>query len=310
MKYVVITPVRNEGRFIGHTIRSMEQQTIGPQQWILVDDGSTDNTFEILSAASQVHGWITVVKRPDRGFRKSGGGVVEAFYDGYAKIAQNTWDFVVKLDGDLTFEPNYFERCLGEFSADPRLGIASGTIVVHQGGQVRVDSPNDPPFHVRGAAKMYRRACWDQISPLMQAPGWDTIDEVKANMHGWATRTFPDVHLVQRRDTGASDGHWRNWYKNGVANYVTGYHPVFMLAKCVQRAFRRPPSAALALLAGFCSGYIKRLPRVNKDAARYLRRQQWLRLTSRPSIYGGRATGRDLAHTSSHNLDNSKAAVD
>jgi biofilm PGA synthesis N-glycosyltransferase PgaC len=284
--YVVITPVRNEEDYVSRTIDSVARQTLLPRQWVVVDDGSTDLTADILDAAARSCDWITVVRRPDRGFRKSGGGVVDAFYDGYAALHDSRWEFIVKLDGDLSFDPDYFEACFAHFADDPRLGIGGGTILVQDNGQLRVDTPGAPPFHIRGATKIYRRKCWDQISPLVRAPGWDTIDEVRANMHGWSTRTLHDVSLVQHRPTGSNDGDWRHWYKNGVANYITGYHPLFMLAKCVKRAFQRPHVAAAALCAGFCSGYLKRLPRVQDDnAVRYLRRQQLLRLMSRPSIY-------------------------
>ena len=145
----------------------MVRQTIPPQKWVIVDDGSTDDTFEISRKASSEHSWITVIRRPDRGFRKSGGGVVEAFYDGYAAVSEEPWEFIVKLDGDLTFEPGYFEACFAQFANDARLGIGGGTILVRDNGRLRVDSPDDPPFHVRGATKIYRRACWEQISPLV-----------------------------------------------------------------------------------------------------------------------------------------------
>jgi poly-beta-1,6-N-acetyl-D-glucosamine synthase len=288
VRYVVITPVRNEAAFVDRTIESMAAQTLRPQQWVIVDDGSTDGTSRILETAAGQHAWVTVVTRADRGSRKSGGGVVEAFYDGYSALDQASWDFLVKLDGDLTFGSDYFARCLAHFDQDPRLGIGGGTVCVVDGGQTRIDSPGDPPFHVRGATKIYRHACWDQISPLVRAPGWDTIDEVKANMHGWHTRTFPELTVMQQRATGGVDGAWRNWFKNGVANYVTGYHPAFMLAKCVRRSWARPRVvAAIALWSGFCWGYVKRQPRVDDVfALRYLRRQQLLRLMSRPSIYG------------------------
>jgi poly-beta-1,6-N-acetyl-D-glucosamine synthase len=284
--YVVITPVRNEARFIANTIASMVAQTIRPVQWVIVDDGSSDGTPEIVDAAAREHRWITGVRRSDRGFRKSGGGVVEAFYDGYQKLASSSWEFIVKLDGDLTFAPDYFETCIARFRENDKLGIGGGTILVRENDKVRVDSPGDPPFHVRGATKIYRRACWEQISPLVQAPGWDTIDEVRANMRGWHTLTFRGANLLQQRATGAEDGQWCNWYKNGVANYVTGYHPLFMLAKCIKRTFGSAPLAGVALGAGFCAGYLKGLPQVNDvEAVRYLRGQQLLRLLSRESIY-------------------------
>jgi glycosyltransferase involved in cell wall biosynthesis len=278
--------VRNEAEYVGKTIESMCRQTTRPAHWVIVDDGSTDATGEVVTAAAADTPWLSVVRRPDRGFRKSGGGVIEAFYDGFAALKTQEWDYLVKLDGDLTFEPTYFETCFAQFANEPRLGIGGGIVCGMRDGRLHVDSPGDPPFHVRGATKIYRRECWDQIAPLVRAPGWDTIDEVKANMTGWTTRTFDEIPLLQHRVTGASDGEWRNWYKNGLANYVTGYHPLFMLAKCVKRAFQTTPLAAVALGAGFCSGYANRVPMCEDVAAiRYLRRQQILRLLSRPSIY-------------------------
>jgi len=214
--------------------------------------------------------------------------VIEAFYDGYSKIGCTNWDFLVKLDGDLSFAPDYFEKCFSHFSAEQDLGIGGGMVCLLENGGLREDSPGDPPFHVRGATKIYRRACWDRISPLAIAPGWDTIDEVKANMLGWTTRTFRDLTLIQHKKTGSADGRWRNWFKNGLANYITGYHPLFMLGKCLKRIFQKPPFLASAgLLAGFCSGYLRMVPQV-EDARliRYLRGQQIRRLTGRSSIYG------------------------
>ena len=285
--YVVITPVRDEADYVGLTIQSMVNQAHRPVRWVIVNDGSTDGTPAILDAAAARHSWITVVHRRNRGARASGGGVVEAFNDGYARLAGIAWEFLVKLDGDLSFEPDYFVRCFDRFAASPALGIGGGTICVLQDGVASTESVGDPPFHVRGATKIYRRECWAQISPLVVAPGWDTIDEVKANLNGWVTRTFNDLALIQHKPTGTADGTWLNAFKNGRANYVTGYDPLFMMAKCLKRTFARPPLVCgLAMAAGFCSGYVKRLPQVpDLQAIQYLRGQQRRRLLLQSSIY-------------------------
>ena len=294
VNYVVITPVRNEVEFVGRTIQSMASQTMTPQQWVIVDDGSSDGTGDVLAAATERHAWIKVVRRKDRGFRHSGSGVVQAFEDGLAAVDAPDWQFLVKLDGDLAFDADYFAASLGHFAKDPSLGIAGGVVYVSVDGQWKVDSPGDPPFHVRGATKIYRRACWEQISPLPAYPGWDTIDEVKANMHGWRTRSLRGIPLYQQRATGGADGAWRNWLKNGLANYVTGYHPLFMLGKCVKRLWGAPPVVpAIALWLGFCSGYVRRGPRLREmDVVRYLRQQQLRRLFMRSSIYSAPRAGR------------------
>src|SRR5688572_18429736 len=199
VQYIIISPVRNEAPHLPATIHSVASQTVTPAQWIVVDDGSTDATPQILRDAALKYPWITLVTRSDRGARKPGGGVVEAFYEGFARIKGTDWDFLVKLDGDVSFAPDYFERCFGEFAADARLGIGGGLVCIAKDGQLEEESKLDPMFHVRGATKIYRRACWDKLGQLIAAPGWDTLDELKANMLGWTTRTFRDNQLVHHR---------------------------------------------------------------------------------------------------------------
>lgn len=287
-EYVVITPVRDEASHVMRTIEAMRAQTIRPASWIVVNDGSRDATGAILDQAAAETPWMRVVHRPDRGHRANGSGVMEAFYAGHSLLGSEAWDYLVKLDGDLSFEADYFERSFLHFGSDPKLGIGGGTIYSMVTGTAAIDSTGDPPFHVRGATKIYRRACWEAIAPLVRAPGWDTIDEVKANMLGWATRTFPELRLLQHKPTGSADGNWRNAFKNGRANYVTGYDPMFMLAKCVKRAAQRPAFiTGLAMAAGFGSGYLAGTPRTpDSNVIRYLRQQQRRRLLLRSSIYG------------------------
>jgi poly-beta-1,6-N-acetyl-D-glucosamine synthase len=288
-RYVVVTPVRDEAEHVALTISSMRAQTRRPVHWVIVDDGSTDGTSEVLDRETAgLEQWITVVHRRDRGFRASGSGVMDAFYAGFDLLTEGSWDYLVKLDGDLSFEPDFFERCLDRFEAEPRLGIGGGTVCALTDGQAEVESRGDPPFHVRGATKIYSRACWQAVAPLPRVPGWDTLDEVMANRLGWSTRTFADLKILQHKPTGSADGRWRNAVKNGKANYLTGYHPAFMLAKCLRRAGRRPLGVeAGGLLFGYLSGYWQRQPKAaDGDSVRYLRRQQLRRLMLRPSIYG------------------------
>lgn len=284
-RYVVITPVRDEEEYIRFTLRSMIMQTLRPVEWVIVNDGSTDGTGEIIEGFAAAHSWIHVVHRANRGYRKAGGGVIDAFYEGFSALRSREWDFVVKLDGDLEFEETYFRDCLSCFRDDPQLGIAGGTIV-HLIDGVRRDE-RVPEFHVRGATKIYRKACWDAIGGLLRAPGWDTLDEVKANMVGWTTRSFSDISILHHRFTGEADGMWKNFVKNGTANYICGYHPFFMLLKCARRLYKKPILiGSVALLYGFFRGYLCGVPQIEDKALMgYLRRQQLNRLMLRPSIW-------------------------
>lgn len=284
-KYVVVTPVRDEQAYVRFTLDSVVAQTVRPTEWIIVDDGSTDKTGAILDEYAKPFSWIRVIHRPDRGFRKPGGGVVDAFYDGYKSVIRPDWEFVVKLDGDLTLPPDYFQSCFDRFFQDPSLGIAGGALYCETNG--RRKSEVHPRFHVRGATKIYKRACWEAIGGLFPAPGWDTIDEVKANMLGWKTCTFPDVQALHHRLTGTADGLVRDNIKHGLVCYVCGYHPLFLAASCINRLARKPYIiGSAAIVYGFAKGHVRRHPRVN-DARiiQYLRKQQLKRLFGGQTIW-------------------------
>lgn len=150
--------------------------------------------------------------RPDRGRRNSAGGEINAFYRGYREIVDSDWDIIGKLDGDLSFEEDYFEKCMASFAENPRLNIEGGNIfnVI----LVKPVPEPHPRFHVRGAVKLYRRACWEQIGRLTPSPGWDTLDEVKAQFHGWDTYTFSDVPVMHHRVTGDRCSGWRAEKRN------------------------------------------------------------------------------------------------
>lgn len=284
-RYVIVTPIRDEEKFIEATIASVQAQTLLPAEWVIVDDGSTDRTGEIIDRYASQFPWIRVVHRENRGFRKSGGGVMEAFYDGFKALRCREWDFVVKLDGDLSLQPTYFEKCFEHFESDPKLGIGGGDIYHELGGVQKLEAT--PKFHVRGATKIYRRACWEAIDGLWRAPGWDTIDEVKANMLGWTTYSFGELKIAHHRLTGTAEGLLRDRIKHGVACYVSGYSPLFVIASCASRLVKKPYVAGSAAIAyGFLKGYCVRMPRVNdKQLIKYLRTQQLRRLCGLKTIW-------------------------
>lgn len=283
--YIIITPVRDEEDYLERTILSVVRQRSLPMQWILMDDGSRDRTGEIIDRYAGQYPWITACHRTDRGFRNSAGGEIDAFYEGYEHVAYTGWDFLVKLDGDLSFSPDYFAQCFAEFTKNPLLGIAGGGIYHDLNGRITLEE--SPLFHVRGATKIYRRECWDAIGGLLRVPGWDTIDELKANMLGWTTRTFPALRLLHYRYTGAADGAWKNGVKDGRANYIAGYHPIFMILKCATRILKQPRLVGSAgLMLGFLGGYWRRTPRVqDPPLICYTRNQQMRRLLLLDSIW-------------------------
>jgi len=285
IKYVIVSPVRDEEQYIQETIRSITHQTIRPVEWIIVNDGSSDNTGQIAETFAQQYPWIRVLNRPDRGRRVPGTGVMEAFYHGYESLHSQDWEYLVKLDGDVGLEPDYFEQCFQRFNEQPDLGMCGGMLYRIRDGVL--EREEHPIFHVRGPIKLYRRACWEAIGGLIKAPGWDTVDEVKANMCGWRTRSFLDLKAIHYRPTGAAEGTWRDGVKNGRADYISGYHPLFMLAKCAKRLFQAPyVIGAVSHAYGFVTGYLKRIPQIEDPALIcYIRNQQLRRLFFRESIW-------------------------
>ncbi len=284
-RYVIVTPARDEQEYIRFTLESVVAQTVRPSEWIIVDDGSTDQTAAIVSEYAQKYPWIRLLRRANRGFRKSGGGVMEAFQEGYNALSCKSWDFLVKLDGDLTFDADYFQKCFDHFQKQPDLGIGGGNIYHKIGDKLKVESV--PKFHVRGATKIYRRACWEAIGGLWPAPGWDTIDETKANMLRWQTETFAELRLLHHRLTGTAGGTWGNMVKNGRAYYISGYHPLFMLARCVYRIPQRPYLlGTLGMLYGYWKSYFDKTQRVqDPDLVEYVQRQQLRRLLGKQTIW-------------------------
>jgi poly-beta-1,6-N-acetyl-D-glucosamine synthase len=277
-KYVVISPVRDEGQYIAGTIQSVIRQTMRPTEWIIVDDGSHDETGRIIDRYAKQYPWIVALHRADRGRRLAGAGVMEAFHYGYEHLQCQDWEFLGKLDGDVSLEASYFEACIRRFAEDVKLGICGGVLYFEKNGHLQLDK--QPRHHVRGALKLYRRSCWAEIGGLIRSPGWDTVDEIHAQMLGWQTRSFSDLKVIHHRPAGAAAGTWRDNVKNGCADYVSGYHPLFIFFKCLKRMFQKPYIIkSFAHAYGYASGYVKRMPRGgNKELIQFLRSQQMRRL--------------------------------
>jgi len=283
--YVVITAVKDEERYIEFTIKSMLKQTIKPLRWVIVDDGSTDNTPAMIKNYAEKYPWIKCVYGTDQGQRKPGVRHIRAFYQGLDALDKTDWDFIVKLDGDLSFEEDYFEKCFMRFNDNTKLGIGGGVILNVLGDKLIPEK--HPLFHVRGATKIYKRTCWEAIGGIVVSQCYDTVDEVRANMLGYQTRSFLDINLIHHRYTGNAYGKWGSSVKNGVANYLSGYHPLFMFAKCGKRFLQKPYSInAIGLGYGYINGYLKNIPQaIDSETIKYLRRQQLRRLMCMSSIW-------------------------
>jgi glycosyltransferase involved in cell wall biosynthesis len=279
-RYVVISPVRDEARHIEHTLKSMASQTLKPAAWIIVDDGSTDATAEIVGRYVQKEGFIRLSTNSRIGPRQPGAAVIQAFNRGCELIGSQPYDFIVKLDCDLSFAPDYFEKLIGRFSADARLGIASGVYFEKDknGAWRMIDMP---AYHAFGACKVVRRQCFEDIGGFVAAKGWDTVDEIRAVSRGWTTRHFVDLETRHHKPEGTGIGVLKTSRMHGEIYYATGGDPLFFVLKCLRRLAVPPrPLNALALVQGYVRAAVSRKSKLVTTAeARCYRTMLWQRLS-------------------------------
>lgn len=278
-RYVILSPVHNEEDYIEKTIGSVISQKIKPIEWIIINDGSTDRTKQIVQKYSLEFPWIKIVDRPRRGYRP-GGGVVEAFYDGFSNIKNKDYDFIVKLDGDISFEESYFEEIFKRFSENPRLGIASGnTFCLDKGKLVLEDCHED---HTRGASKVYRKKCFEQIGGLKSTLGWDIIDELQAQMFEWQTKNYRELVIVHHRKMGSRGGISKGNFRSGYTAYKIGYHPLYMVLRSIYRMIDRPYIVGgVVLFYGYLKAALnKENLIIDQESVAFLRKKQLKRLAN------------------------------
>ncbi len=278
--YVLVTAAYNEERHIGETLSSVASQTLLPRRWVIVSDGSTDKTDEIIRSWASRHPFIEFV-RVEKTEKHNFAAKVHALRRGFARLESVEHDFVGVLDADVSFEPDYFVRLLEHFAREPHLGVAGGSIEQRVDGRV-VPRRKDPNT-VAGAVQFLRRACFDQTGglPALEYGGEDAAMEIAARMRGWQTRTFPELKVVHFGLVGAgAGGPLKARFKWGRMNFHLGYHPLFQLARSLYRVGERPVLlGSLAELLGFTVGRAQdRHPSVDGELVRYLRREQLTKL--------------------------------
>jgi len=218
---VAVTPVKNEESYIKETINSVVNQTVKPKVWIIVDDGSTDNTSQIVEEYTKKHHWIKLISIDNKSETRAGGSkVVKAFYTGLRSINTNGFEFIAKLDGDLILPPNYFEKILNEFERYPLLGICGG-IILNKFSEQELKEEKVSSFHVRGALKMLRKKCWDQIGGFKEIWNWDGLDVMEAQFKGWITKSI-NVPVLHLRPTTKAYDPVEHAFKSGYEAYKMG----------------------------------------------------------------------------------------
>lgn len=292
-KYILISPVKDEEKYIEATIRTVLKQTLKPFQWIIVDDGSQDRTSSIVDSYAAKVDWIRVLRIDRNGKRGPGSPIIKAFSAGYELVKDSDFDFIVKFDCDLDFNEKYFEELITRFNRDEKLGIASGIYLENHGRGWR--PVKMPSYHAAGQTKVVRKKCFEDIGGFVASRGWDTVDEIKAQAAGWKTQHFLDLYFYHLKNEGAGIGFLRTNAMNGEAYYLSGGGVPFFILKFLHRLiFGRPFFlGGLFLLYGFLKPWVARRQRlVNEREAKFYRALLNGRVVNRlPGGLGRRAPG-------------------
>jgi poly-beta-1,6-N-acetyl-D-glucosamine synthase len=278
--YVLITPARNEAAFIELTLKSVVAQTVRPLKWVIVSDGSTDGTDEIVTKYLADNPWIELLRMPERRERHFA-GKVHAFNAGYARVKDLPFEIVGSLDADLSFDSEYFLFLLAKLAENPELGLV---------GTPFQDGPNktyDFRFvsieHVSGACQLFRRQCFEDIGGYkpVKGGGIDHIAVLTARMKGWKTRTFTEKMSIHHRPMGTAErGTFKARFKTGSLDYALGGHPIWELFRtCYQMSKRPVLIGGLTLLAGYLWAFATRAERpISPELVKFRRSEQMHRL--------------------------------
>ena len=280
MKYVLITPAHNEEAFIEKTLASMVAQTVLPERWVIVDDGSVDETAKIVQKYAEKYPWIQLVARPQRKDRNFA-GKADAFNAGLERVRSLNFDVIGNLDADISFDPDYLEFLLSKFAENPRLGVAGTTM-----REANHDALKDTFYHVRdvfGACQLFRRECFEEVGGYTPVK-WGGIDWIAvrtARLNGWETRSFEDKIFFHHRAMGETESNvWKARFDYGRKDYFLGNHPLWQVFRVGYQMSKRPYAlGGVMLAAGYIYSFFARIERpVRPQILRLHRREQLERL--------------------------------
>ena len=277
--YVLITPARNEAALIERTIKCVIDQIARPLRWVIVSDGSTDGTDDIVRKYSAQYPWIELLRTPERQERHFAGKVL-AFNAGYELVRGLNYQAIGSLDADISFDNGYFAFLLEKLAWDDRLGLVgtpfTDSSVSYNYRFVSIE-------HVSGACQLFRRDCFEEIGGYVPVKGGgiDRIANIASRMKGWKTRTFTEKTYLHHREIGrAEDGRLGASLKDGAKDYAVGAHPVWMFFRVLYQMSKRPfVIGALALGWGYIKMYCQRAERpVSTELVKFTRQEQMRRL--------------------------------
>jgi len=287
MTYVLITPARNEAVFIERTIQAVIHQTVRPARWVIVSDGSTDQTDEIVKRYAADHPWIELVRMPERTERHFG-GKARAFNAGRDRTRHIPYDIIGNLDADITFDEDHFDFLLNKFAQDRTLGVAGTPF---REGNTQYDYRFSRKEHVSGACQLFRRECFETIGGYIprKEGGIDLAAVVTARMRGWKTETFTEKACMHLRPMGKAGPHFLKYtFRSGYGDYMLGVHPAWQFFRSIYQMSAKPLFlSGFLLLSGYFWAMITHPPKpVSEEFVRFRRKEQmrWLKEYYRTAI--------------------------
>ena len=281
---LVVSPVYNEAANLERTARAVEAQSLRPDRWLVIDDGSRDDTLAIARRLEKEIEFLTVTEAP----RKIEPGAdnlglareAHAFNAGLELCGWRDYDLIGKLDGDVELPPEWFATLAARFEAEPRLGLAAGRLA-EPDRDGRWQTIPIPGHHVHGAVKLFRRDCLEAIGGVPERLGWDTIDETYARMRGFETRSFADLLARHHRPHGSADGRLRGRARHGECAWILHYGPLWTALRTVKVARSEPVGiSGLAFFGGYLGAALRRVPRVeDPEFRRFTRAELRARMT-------------------------------
>lgn len=271
LRYAVVTPARDEAHNLSRLAAALSAQDVPPETWLVVENGSADETRLVAEGLAATRPWMRVLSVPGTSSPVRGAPIVRSLHTAFEAL-DPVPDVVVNVDADISLDPDYFEKLIARFADDQYLGIASGTCLEQTGGEWRERFVTGTT--VWGASRAYRWECLQDVLPLEERMGWDGLDEFKANALGWTTRTFRDLPFRHHRPEGERDGPGRlARTAQGRAAHYAGYRPWYLVLRALFQAHRDP--SALVLIWGYSRAAIARAPRCpDERVTRYVRSQQ------------------------------------
>ena len=270
MKYYVIIPAYNEEAFMSLTLQSLVEQTVLPTKIVVVNDNSTDKTPEIVSEFASKYPFITLVNKKSSAIHLPGSKVIQAFQTGFETLDEN-YDVIVKIDADLIFPNNYFEKIDTHFKSDPSIGMVGGFCYIEKNGEWILENLTDKD-HIRGALKAYRKETFKQIGGLKPQMGWDTVDELLCKFYNWKVVTDTSLHVKHLKPTGANYNKTAR-YKQGEAFYTLGYGFIITaIASAKLAMMKKKPLLFLDYIKGFWKAKTAKTPlMVTAEQAKFIR---------------------------------------